>query len=258
METGIKIINRQEVLGKNFTVYGTFENPLFLAKDVAEWIEHSDVSTMMRNIDENEKVTNIVCTLGGNQEAWFLTEDGLYEVLFQSRKPIAKSFKGEVKRILKELRTKGITATPATIDSIISDPAFGIKLLTELQNERAEKEALRLRTEEQTKQLKEAAPKVEYFDDVLSSKGLLTVNMIADCLGISAIKLNKLLCEWGIQYSQTGTYHLYSQYRDMGYAEHKPHPYTDSNGQIKTRQHMYWTETGKKFILDMYHKKIAA
>ena len=67
-------------------MYGNDENPLFLAKDVAAWIEHSDVSMMMRNVDDEEKVTNIVCTHGGNQNAWFLTEDGLYEVLMQSRK----------------------------------------------------------------------------------------------------------------------------------------------------------------------------
>lgn len=36
-----------------------------------------------------------------------LTENGLYEVLFQSRKPIAKAFKAEVKKILKELRFRG-------------------------------------------------------------------------------------------------------------------------------------------------------
>ena len=36
----LAIISQQQVLEKNFVVYGTFENPLFLAKDVAEWIEH--------------------------------------------------------------------------------------------------------------------------------------------------------------------------------------------------------------------------
>lgn len=58
-----------------FKVYGTFENPLFLAKDVAEWIEHSNVSMMLNKVDEDEKVLNNVCTLGGKQRAWFLTED---------------------------------------------------------------------------------------------------------------------------------------------------------------------------------------
>lgn len=104
MNNELKVINQQEVLGKEFKVYGTIENPLFLAKDVAKWIEHSDVSTMLRKIDEDEKVTNNVCTLGGIQKSWFITEDGLYEVLMQSRKPIAKEFKKEVKKILKQMR----------------------------------------------------------------------------------------------------------------------------------------------------------
>lgn len=51
----LKIIEQREVLGKEFNIYGDFENPLFLAKDVANWIEHSDISTMMRTVDDNEK-----------------------------------------------------------------------------------------------------------------------------------------------------------------------------------------------------------
>lgn len=88
----LQIIEQREVLGIDFKIYGDFENPLFLAKDVASWIEHSDVSKMIKSVDEDEKVKNIVRTLGGNQEMWFLTEDGLYEVLMQSRKEIARQF----------------------------------------------------------------------------------------------------------------------------------------------------------------------
>lgn len=103
----ISIVSRSNFMGQEVDVYGTAEEPLFLAKDVARWIEHSDVSMMMRNVDEDEKVTNNVCTLGGRQNAWFLTEDGLYEVLMQSRKPIAKQFKKGVKDILKTIRRTG-------------------------------------------------------------------------------------------------------------------------------------------------------
>jgi len=103
----LQVIKEQPILGKQFRIYGTPEEPLFLAKDVAEWIEHSDVSTMVRLVDASEKVTNIVCTLGGNQEALFLTEDGLYEVLMQSRKENAKLFKAEVKKVLKSIRKTG-------------------------------------------------------------------------------------------------------------------------------------------------------
>lgn len=103
----ITLISKSTFLGKEIDVYGNAENPLFLAKDVAAWIEHSDVSMMMRNVDEEEKVTSIVFTPGGNQNAWFLTEDGLYEVLMQSRKPQAKQFKKGVKEILKSIRRTG-------------------------------------------------------------------------------------------------------------------------------------------------------
>ena len=104
----LQIIEQRKVLEKEFKIYGSFEKPLFLAKDVAEWIEHSNSRMMLQSIDEEEKIcVNNPYALKGQQEQWFLTEDGLYEVLMQSRKPIAKAFKKEVKKILKELRLNG-------------------------------------------------------------------------------------------------------------------------------------------------------
>ena len=105
----LKVINEQEILGKQFRIYGDIDNPLFLAKDVAEWIDYdkSQLSKMLKNVDDEEKVRNNVTTLGGVQNTWFLTEDGLYEVLMQSRKPIAKQFKKQVKQILKQIRQTG-------------------------------------------------------------------------------------------------------------------------------------------------------
>lgn len=40
----------------------------------------------MQRVAKDEKVINSVYILGGNQKAWLLTEDGLYEVLMQSLK----------------------------------------------------------------------------------------------------------------------------------------------------------------------------
>lgn len=113
----LKIIEQREVLGKEFKIYGDFENPLFLAKDVANWIEHSDISTMMRTVDDNEKLLQTLFVSGQNREMWFLTEDGLYEVLMQSRKPIAKEFKREVKQILKSVRKHGLYATEELLNN---------------------------------------------------------------------------------------------------------------------------------------------
>lgn len=65
----LQLLDQREVLGKEFRIYGDAENPIFLAKDVAVWIAHSNPAVMLQNIDENEKVINNVYTLGGNQDA---------------------------------------------------------------------------------------------------------------------------------------------------------------------------------------------
>lgn len=109
----LEVVSTKEILGRSFTVYGTVEEPLFLAKDVAEMIDYAKrsdgsfmVSTMLKSVDEDEKVKlhTTVNNLNGGSDSWFLTENGLYEVLFQSRKPIAKEFKGKVKELLHDLR----------------------------------------------------------------------------------------------------------------------------------------------------------
>lgn len=103
----ITLISKSNFLGKEIDVYGNAENPLFLAKDVAEWIEHTQPSKMVDAIDDDEKLIGTLFLSGQNREAWFLTEDGLYEVLMQSRKPQAKQFKKGVKEILKSIRRTG-------------------------------------------------------------------------------------------------------------------------------------------------------
>lgn len=123
----VEVIEQREVLGKEFKMYGTIENPLFLAKDVATWLDIANTSQMVRNIDEDEKrieVTPIYNVYNGqfeNQECLFLTEYGLYEVLMLSRKPLAKEFKKKVKEILKALRLNQIQISNTTNDIQISN-----------------------------------------------------------------------------------------------------------------------------------------
>ena len=88
---------QREVLGQDFKIYGDKENPLFLAKDVATWIEHTHTTNMLKTVDEEEKLNVTIIHAGQNREVIMLTEDGLYEVLMQSRKPIAKMFKKDIK-----------------------------------------------------------------------------------------------------------------------------------------------------------------
>lgn len=234
----LKVLNEQEVLGKQFRIYGTAEEPLFLAKDVAEWIEYSvsNVSKMLAVVDDEEKTIRTIVTSGSNYqtEAWFLTEDGLYEVLMQSRKPIAKQFKKEVKEILKTIRKHGIYATDNVIDNILNNPDFGIELLTKLKEERA------------------ARVEAERKNAILMHVNkTYTITEIAKELGLkSAMQLNRILAEKKIQYQVNGTWLMYSNYSDCGYEEIKQEV-LDSG---KVIYHRRITQMGREFILGLFEK----
>ncbi len=79
MANNIQILKQTELLGQQFSVYGTPEEPLFLAKDVATWIEHTDVSKMVQGVDDDEKLTRTMFVSGQNREVWMLTENGFIE-----------------------------------------------------------------------------------------------------------------------------------------------------------------------------------
>lgn len=174
--TQLQIIHEQEVLTKKFKVYGTSENPLFLAKDVADWIEHSNTRMMLKSVDADEKVVNNVYTHGGPQETWFLTEDGLYEVLMQSRKPIAKQFKKQVKNILKEIRLNGgyIVTTKDDDEMTILAKGFLIAQKT-VERQKRENEALH-------QQIEEDAPFTKFGKVVAISDGAINVGTFAKML----------------------------------------------------------------------------
>lgn len=190
----LKIIEQREVLGKEFKIYGDFENPLFLAKDVAEWIEYdvSSVNKMIVIVDDTEKVRKTIPTLGGNQECWFLTEDGLYEVLMQSRKPIAKEFKREVKQILKSVRKHGLYAT----EELLNNPDFMIEAFKALKEER------------------EARKSLEEENEKLQPLALFAKSVSASHTSILVGELAKLLKQNGVNIGQT---RLFAWLRDKGY-----------------------------------------
>lgn len=84
---------------------------------------------LAKHVDEDEKLVGTLFRSGQNREVWFLTENGLYEVLMQSRKPLAKEFKKEVKAILKSIRKHGMFAT----DELLDNPDFAIATLQKLK-----------------------------------------------------------------------------------------------------------------------------
>ena len=105
----MEVLKTIDIKGHNLDIYGTVEDPLFLAVDVAKMIDYSVGKTgqMLTTVAPDEKLTTTIYRSGQGREMWFLTEYGLYEVLMQSRKPIARRFKSAVKDILRDLRLSG-------------------------------------------------------------------------------------------------------------------------------------------------------
>lgn len=190
----ISIVSRSNFMGQEVDVYGTAEDPLFLAKDVAAWIEHSDVHKMVASVDEDEKLNGTLFLSGQNRQVWFLTEDGLYEVLMQSRKPIAKQFKKGVKEILKTIRRTGEFKT-------VQQPKQSAKLSEKIQAAKFLAKFLNLNDASKLQIAKTIAdplglPTPDYVESKgahLSAKDLLAKHEA----GISPIKFNEQLVKLG-------------------------------------------------------------
>lgn len=230
----IKVLSETELLGHKFTVYGTTENPLFLAKEVAECIDYAktsqgyyDVSRMVGTVDEEEKHLRTIFVDGRNYEMWLLTEDGLYEVLFQSRKPIAKEFKKGVKEILKTIRkTGGYIATKQddTPEEIMAR-ALTIAQATLAKREERLKQ-LEAQNEQQQKQIEQKdnkitnlQPKADFADAAFKSEGKVDIGQAAKILnlGFGRNTLFKKLKEVGVFFKDRNE--PKQKYIDAGYFE---------------------------------------
>lgn len=84
------------------------EQPWFVAADVSSALEYRIAGDMTRNLDEDEKGTQIVRTRGGDQEMLVINESGLYSAILRSRKAEAKHFKKWVTcEVLPSIRKYG-------------------------------------------------------------------------------------------------------------------------------------------------------
>lgn len=110
------------------------------------------------------------------------------------------------------------------------------------------KERLQAQNELQAKELEKQAPKVAYYDEVLTSQSTYNANQIAKELGMSAVTLNKKLHELKVQYKQGGQWLLYYPHQNKGYTKTVTYTYTDSKGETCTNSSTVWTEKGRAFI----------
>ena len=195
-------------------------------------------------------------------DMYFVTEPDLYRCIFQSRKSSARKFQDWVfDEVLPTRRKEGsysMTQSKQPLASYqIEDPIERAKRWIE---EQQHTRALEAKNEQQAqtigiqqKELTVAAPKVKYYDDTLASTDCLTTTQVADDLGISARALNQQLSNAGIQYFQSGSWHLKGKYREWQLASTRTYNYIKGDGSTGTKVNLVWNQRGKRFILALYN-----
>lgn len=98
---GTIYFDRQEI-----DVYRSVDEPIFRANDIADILEYSDGNTwkLLELCEEDEKLKLPLVVAGQRREVSFVNEMGLYNILAQSRKPIARKWRKVVHRELINLR----------------------------------------------------------------------------------------------------------------------------------------------------------
>ncbi|VXC99670.1 phage regulatory protein/antirepressor Ant [Sphingobacterium multivorum] len=224
------------------------------SREIAEMTgkQHKDVMRSIRNMESAwEKV-------GGRKFALaeYSDEQGKPRPEYQLSKKeclyIATKFNDEARAILinrwEELENK---SAPQQSDAIVLANAFQIlSNMVEDQKKQIEQRDQALLQSKEV--IAKAMPKVAYCEEVLQSKTNITTNTIAQELGITAIKLNQILKEKGVQYKQGGKWLLVSKFRNKGYTESHTHTYTKSNGEKGTDIQTRWTELGRAFIHHLF------
>lgn len=168
------------------------EQPLFSASDVCTALGYANPRKAVSDHVDSEDVTKRdTPTSGGVQQLTYLNESGMYALAFGSKLEGAKQFKKWVtSEVLPSIRKNGIYATDITVDKMISDPDFAIRLLTNLKEEKQK----RLYAEEK---LEEQAQKILFADSVAGSNNSVLIKDLAGILKQNGIETGQnRLFEW--------------------------------------------------------------
>lgn len=217
------------------------KQPITTSRKVAEKFkkEHSKVLRAIRELEcskefneSNFGLVDYTDKKGEQRPEYTMTRDGFTLVAFSFTGKEAMKFKEEYivafNTMEKKVRYLGL---PQSLPE-------ALKLYA---NELEQKQLLE-------EKIKADSPKLEYLNNVLSSKSTYTTTQVAKELDMTAIELNKYLKSQGIIFKQTGTWMLKRKYQGKEYAKSKTYTYKDSSGAVCSNMQMVWTEKGRKFI----------
>lgn len=229
--------------------------PLFCGKDVCEALGYRKPDVAVRqHVTARDVTKRYVGLMVGKKkdgtpivqqrQILFVTESGLYDLIFGSKLDSAQKFKHWVTSVvLPQIRKTGgfIPLHEGESDEDIRRRTEEVLKATLEQKDKL--------IAEQEVEIDRLLPKALYADSVLESISCYTTTQIAKELGMTAQELNRWLCAERIQYYQSGQYMLYAEYAHRGLAKSRTH-YELFVGRdtVHTRMYLVWTETGREFI----------
>lgn len=262
MENNIQIFNNPQF--GDIRTAGTPDNPLFCLADLCSALGLSAKGVNQRLSDEVISNYPIKDNLGREQMMLFVNEDGLYDVILDSRKPEAKKFRKWVtSEVLPSIRKTGgyIAATNDMTDEEILAKAIILAKSTierreqrirELEIDLTNKETALVEAScqisEMSNTIEDMRPKADYYDMILNNKSTVLTTQIAQDYGMSAKAFNKVLRNMGIQHKVGDQWILYAKYIGQGYVHSKPINIVRSNGMRDVKYNSEWTQKGRLFL----------
>lgn len=241
-------------LGNGDVMVNATEMAKVFNKRPVDWLNTAQAGEMIEELSKVRKITLadlVQVTKGGSNSGTWMHEDVALEFARWLSPRFAIWCNDQIKMLLKH----GVVATDNKIEEFLANPDLAIQAFTALKQEREKSRILESQVYEKEShievlecEIKQAVPKVQYHDQVMSSDGLLTTTQIAKNYGWSAIKLNNILKSLGVQFKQSGNWVLYQKYADKGFAKLVPYPYPKADGTTGTSYELKWFEIGKKFI----------
>ncbi|HHD9873068.1 TPA: phage antirepressor KilAC domain-containing protein [Enterococcus faecium] len=212
------------------------DEPYFVGKDVADVLGYSNPQKAIRDhVDLEDKTQNDSFTVNGTAVV-LINESGLYSLILKSKLPSAKKFKRWVtSEVLPTIRKTG------SYSNVPQSFAQALRLAADLEEKNQLLE----------QQIAEYEPKISYLDTILSSTDTVATSQIAADYGMSAIDLNKLLNELGVQHKVSGQWILYRKHMNQGYTKSHTSEIPKADGGTKVVMNTKWTQKGRVFIYNL-------
>ena len=230
--------------------------PWFVAKDVCECLEINNSRQALGRLDVDEKAGVTLNDGRQNREMNIVNEYGLYSLVLSSRKPEAKEFKRWITHeVIPSIRKHGAYLTDDVAKQVVQDPSFLIQIAQALQEEKAKRQEAEAMVVYQEQQIAEFKPVKDYVDQILSSTSTMTITQIAADYDLTAVQLNKILHEAGLQRKVGDQWILYKRHMSKGFTKSETFTFKRSDGRDDAKINTKWTQKGRLKIHEILTAK---